>query len=56
MIFDLTAKKLISHDSRKSLDNLRDNFNAFIEGLLSFPINFPGTSYYKCIQVIYVSI
>ncbi|XP_039121963.1 cytochrome P450 87A3-like [Dioscorea cayenensis subsp. rotundata] len=50
MIFDLTAKKLISHDSRKSLDNLRDNFNAFIEGLLSFPINFPGTSYYKCIQ------
>ncbi|KAH7686842.1 Cytochrome P450 B-class protein [Dioscorea alata] len=50
MIFDLTAKKLISHDSHKSLDNLRENFNAFIEGLLSFPINFPGTSYYKCMQ------
>ncbi|KAI4327007.1 hypothetical protein L6164_019512 [Bauhinia variegata] len=50
MIFDLTAKKLISYDSTNSSDNLRDNFVAFIQGLISFPLNIPGTAYHKCLQ------
>ncbi|KAG8382289.1 hypothetical protein BUALT_Bualt05G0061300 [Buddleja alternifolia] len=50
MIFDLTAKKLISYDSEKSSENLRQNFEAFIKGLISFPLNIPGTSYNKCLQ------
>nr|KYP67257.1 Cytochrome P450 87A3 [Cajanus cajan] len=50
MIFDLTAKKLISYDSSKSSDNLRDNFVAFIQGLISFPLDVPGTAYHKCLQ------
>ncbi|KAJ8650177.1 hypothetical protein MRB53_003200 [Persea americana] len=50
MIFELTAKKLISYDPIKCSSNLRENFVAFIEGLISFPINIPGTAYYKCIQ------
>ncbi|KAK1374411.1 Cytochrome P450, family 87, subfamily A, polypeptide 2 [Heracleum sosnowskyi] len=50
MIFDLTAKKLISHDPEKSSENLRENFVAFIKGLISFPINIPGTAYHKCLQ------
>ncbi|KAK1374790.1 hypothetical protein POM88_030983 [Heracleum sosnowskyi] len=50
MIFDLTAKKLISHDQEKSSENLRENFVAFIKGLISFPINIPGTAYHKCLQ------
>ncbi|KZV45298.1 hypothetical protein F511_04036 [Dorcoceras hygrometricum] len=50
MIFDLTAKKLISYDSGKSSENLRENFVAFIQGLISFPLNIPGTAYNKCLQ------
>ena len=50
MIFDLTAKKLISYDPSKSSENLKDNFVAFIVGLISFPLNIPGTSYNKCLQ------
>ncbi|KAH1075097.1 hypothetical protein J1N35_027425 [Gossypium stocksii] len=50
MIFDLTAKKLISYDQDNSPENLRENFVAFIRGLISFPLNIPGTAYYKCLQ------
>ncbi|XP_059661721.1 cytochrome P450 87A3 [Cornus florida] len=50
MIFDLTAKKLISYDSEKSSENLRKNFVAFIQGLISFPLNIPGTAYHKCLK------
>lgn len=50
MIFNLTAKKLISYDAENSSENLRENFDAFIEGLISFPLNIPGTAYHKCLQ------
>ncbi|XP_043698041.1 cytochrome P450 87A3 [Telopea speciosissima] len=50
MIFDLTAKKLISYDSAKCRDNLRESFVAFIQGLISFPLDIPGTAYHKCLQ------
>ncbi|KAF3958615.1 hypothetical protein CMV_016492 [Castanea mollissima] len=50
MIFDLTAKKLISYEPDKSSENLRTNFVAFIQGLISFPLDIPGTAYHKCLQ------
>ncbi|KAH7514003.1 cytochrome P450 87A3 [Ziziphus jujuba] len=50
MIFDLTAKKLISYDQNNSSENLRQNFVAFIQGLISFPLDIPGTAYHKCLQ------
>ncbi|GLT78276.1 hypothetical protein SLA2020_498160 [Shorea laevis] len=50
MIFDLTAKKLISYDQDNSSENLRENFVAFIRGLISFPVDIPGTAYHKCLQ------
>ncbi|KAL8263814.1 hypothetical protein R6Q59_021944 [Mikania micrantha] len=50
MIFELMGKKLISYDLEKSSENLRENFEAFIQGLISFPLNIPGTAYYKCLQ------
>ncbi|KAM7257559.1 hypothetical protein ACFE04_013300 [Oxalis oulophora] len=50
MIFNLTAKKLISYDEENSSENLRDNFVAFIRGLISFPLNIPGTAYNNCLQ------
>ncbi|PKI65309.1 hypothetical protein CRG98_014273 [Punica granatum] len=49
MIFHLTARKLISYDSVKSPENLRANFVAFIQGLISFPLDIPGTAYHKCL-------
>lgn len=51
MIFDLTAKKLISYDPEKSSENLRANFVAFMQGLISFHVDIPGTAYHKCLQV-----
>ncbi|XP_021863246.2 cytochrome P450 87A3 [Spinacia oleracea] len=50
MIFNLTAKKLISHDAETSSENLRENFVAFIKGLISFPLDIPGTAYHECLQ------
>ncbi|KAH8513481.1 hypothetical protein H0E87_006666 [Populus deltoides] len=50
MIFDLTAKKLISYDQDNSSENLRDNFVAFIHGLISFPLDIPGTAYHECLR------
>nr|WIW39416.1 CYP87A2 [Digitalis lanata] len=50
MIFDLTARKLISCDSETSSDDLRKNFVAFIQGLISFPLNIPGTAYSRCLK------
>ncbi|KAJ8449304.1 hypothetical protein Cgig2_002436 [Carnegiea gigantea] len=50
MIFNLTAKKLISHDAETSSVNLRENFVAFIRGLISFPMDIPGTAYHECLQ------
>ncbi|XP_019179507.1 PREDICTED: cytochrome P450 87A3 [Ipomoea nil] len=50
MIFDLTAKKLISYDSENSSENLRESFVAFIQGLISFPLDIPGTAYHNCLQ------
>ncbi|KAE8661787.1 Cytochrome P450 87A3 [Hibiscus syriacus] len=50
MIFDLTARKLISYDQDDLLVNLRGNFVAFIQGLISSPLDIPGTAYYMCLQ------
>ncbi|XP_022983296.1 cytochrome P450 87A3-like isoform X3 [Cucurbita maxima] len=50
MILDLTANKLISYDPENSPENLRENFVAFIQGLVSFPLDIPGTAYHKCLR------
>uniref|UniRef100_A0A3Q7HI15 Cytochrome P450 n=1 Tax=Solanum lycopersicum TaxID=4081 RepID=A0A3Q7HI15_SOLLC len=38
-------------DYENSTENVSENFVAFIKGLISFPLYFPGTAYYKCLQV-----
>nr|GEU93218.1 cytochrome P450 87A3 [Tanacetum cinerariifolium] len=50
MIFELMGKKLISYDQEKSSENLRENFGAFIKGLITFPLDIPGTAFHKCLQ------
>uniref|UniRef100_A0A0E0F4H2 Cytochrome P450 n=1 Tax=Oryza meridionalis TaxID=40149 RepID=A0A0E0F4H2_9ORYZ len=49
MIFDLVAKKLIGFNPTKSRE-LRKNFQEFFQGMVSFPLYFPGTSFYRCMQ------
>jgi hypothetical protein len=51
MIFDITAKKLIGYEPSKPSENLRKNFVAFIRGLISFPMDIPGTAYHECMKV-----
>lgn len=52
MIFSVTAKRLISYDSSNSDGKLWKQFDAFLRGLLAFPLYIPGTAFYKCMQVI----
>uniref|UniRef100_A0A2N9FD71 Cytochrome P450 n=1 Tax=Fagus sylvatica TaxID=28930 RepID=A0A2N9FD71_FAGSY len=52
MIFDFTAKELFGYEAEKSCDNFGESFTNFLQGLMSFPINIPGTAYHKCVQVI----
>jgi hypothetical protein len=51
MIFDPMAKKLIGFGPEKSR-KLRKNLDVFFQGMVSFPLYFPGTAFYKCIQVL----
>ncbi|GMY34187.1 cytochrome P450 87A3-like, partial [Fagus crenata] len=50
MIFDFTAKELFGYEAEKSCDNFGESFTNFLQGLMSFPINIPGTAYHKCVQ------
>ncbi|KAB1214443.1 Cytochrome P450 87A3 [Morella rubra] len=50
MLFDYAATKLISYDESKTHMKFRENFNAFLYGLFSFPLDIPGTKYHKCVQ------
>ncbi|EMS54525.1 Cytochrome P450 87A3 [Triticum urartu] len=50
MIFSITAKRLISYDSSRSDGKLWKQFDAFLQGLLAFPLYVPGTAFYKCMQ------
>ena len=52
MIFDFTAKELFGYEAEKSCDNFGESFTNFLQGLMSFPINIPGTAYHKCVQVL----
>lgn len=50
MIIDLVAKKLVSLNPSESRE-LTKNYSAFLQGLISFPLYFPGTTFYRCMQV-----
>ncbi|GMY20612.1 cytochrome P450 87A3-like isoform X1 [Fagus crenata] len=50
MIFGYFAKKLISYDESRTPRKLRESYNAFIDGLISFPLNIPGTAFHTCLH------
>lgn len=49
--FQVLVKALIGIDGGEKLDILKINFQEFIAGLMSLPINFPGTTLYRSLQV-----
>ncbi|XP_004236391.2 cytochrome P450 90D2 [Solanum lycopersicum] len=48
--FQVLVKALIGIDGGEKLDILKINFQEFIAGLMSLPINFPGTTLYRSLQ------
>ncbi|KAL6209146.1 hypothetical protein ACLB2K_020089 [Fragaria x ananassa] len=44
------AEHMIGYNAENSSGNLSQKYTRVIEGLMSFPINFPGTAYYKCLK------
>nr|CAB3456268.1 unnamed protein product [Digitaria exilis] len=49
MIIDLVAKKLVNLNPIESRE-LTNNYSAFLQGLISFPLYIPGTTFYQCMQ------
>jgi hypothetical protein len=52
MALNFGAKQMFSYDPEKSSVDLTEKFVNFSKGLLSFPLNIPGTTYHKCLEVI----
>ncbi|CAN6284314.1 unnamed protein product [Urochloa humidicola] len=50
MIFGIAAKWMIGYEASVLSGDLWKNFDAFNQGLLSFPIHIPGTAFYRCMQ------
>lgn len=51
MVFAYAAKLVMSYDETKvKQNNLRGSFKDFLDGLISFPINIPGTAFHACLQ------
>uniref|UniRef100_A0A1J3JL97 22alpha-hydroxysteroid 23-monooxygenase n=1 Tax=Noccaea caerulescens TaxID=107243 RepID=A0A1J3JL97_NOCCA len=48
--FKVLAKALISVDKEEELEELKEEFEKFISGLMSLPINFPGTQLHRSLQ------
>ncbi|KAM3373441.1 hypothetical protein ACQJBY_020081 [Aegilops geniculata] len=50
IMFELVTRKCLGFDPTKSRE-LRSKFDMLFSGLFSFPIYFPGTPFYRCMQV-----
>ncbi|GMY21584.1 cytochrome P450 87A3-like, partial [Fagus crenata] len=50
MALEFGAKQLISYDPQQSSEKITDSYISLVGGLMSFPLNFPGTAYYKCMK------
>lgn len=51
MSIDFAASQLFSGDLENAPLKLSDMFNDLVEGLMSFPLNIPGTAHHKCLKV-----
>ena len=56
MLFDFGAKIFFSYDDEKiSQMKMSEKFTNILAGFMSFPLNIPGTTYYKCFKVIKIT-
>ena len=56
MLFDFGAKIFFSYDDEKiSQTKMSEKFTNILAGFMSFPLNIPGTTYYKCFKVIKIT-
>ena len=58
MVFEYFAKKLFGYEEAKASKKLRENYKDFLDGMISFPLNIPGTAFHSCLKVhiiVYVS-
>ncbi|KAL3838123.1 hypothetical protein ACJIZ3_022714 [Penstemon smallii] len=51
MAIDFAARQIFSGDLENAPLNISEMFRDLVEGLMSFPINIPGTSHHKCLQI-----
>ncbi|KAF9603861.1 hypothetical protein IFM89_038119 [Coptis chinensis] len=51
MSFGLSSMKTMSYDPSMHAENLKDRFTTFLKGLISFPLDIPGTVFNKCLKV-----
>ncbi|CAK7346839.1 unnamed protein product [Dovyalis caffra] len=50
MILNFTSKLLFDYDHEKSKENLSETLTSITQGLMSFPLNIPGSSFHKSLQ------
>ncbi|KAL9358440.1 hypothetical protein Peur_046563 [Populus x canadensis] len=46
----LKDKLLPSYESEKSGENIAESFTNFLQGLMSIPLNIPGTAFHRCLK------
>ncbi|KAL5792483.1 hypothetical protein ACOSP7_001077 [Xanthoceras sorbifolium] len=50
MLFEFVSGKLLSYDEARQSKRLGENLKTFKDGLVSLPVNIPGTTFHGCIQ------
>ncbi|KAF3434850.1 hypothetical protein FNV43_RR21937 [Rhamnella rubrinervis] len=50
MFLNFSAKKMFSYDADTSPVDLGGRYSRIINGLMSFPLNIPGTAYHTCLK------
>lgn len=50
MFGEIAANRLYSFDPER-LKDFTDAFISFSRGVMSFPLNIPGTTFYNCLKV-----
>ncbi|XP_019192710.1 PREDICTED: cytochrome P450 87A3-like isoform X2 [Ipomoea nil] len=51
MTVDFASNQIFSGDLENSSSRIGNMYKDLLQGLMSFPINLPGTTYHKCMQV-----
>ncbi|KAA8544333.1 hypothetical protein F0562_022345 [Nyssa sinensis] len=50
MTINFAARQLFSDDTENAPVKLSDLFSDFVDGLMSFPVNIPGTAHHRCLK------